>query len=442
MTQTTMRIYQVTDTAPTPAAPLATGDGQFVPSNEVSERTAIIGRGLLRQPRVSCASPSQDEVKAAKTTLTALLPRLHHPHYLNGLRHVQPPRDPAHAQAMAQSYAAPDIVQNTLLDPDCYPRAEASAVVSLLAARGLTQRQAYYTYALCRPPGHHAGKDFLGGYCYLNNAALAARTLADEGLGPVSVIDIDHHVGNGTSDVLSDHADIRFYSLHAVSEKTFPYRHAIAPAHPAHRYIGFETPPMASAYLAALDDVLNDALSAGSRSLVVSVGFDIIDGDPHGIWGLSPKIFHAIGERFAAANVPICFVQEGGYHMSALSDCAFALADGLCGSHTQTDASHPHDPLKGLEPFRVQINTLDDAIINLIAQRIDICAQVAAYKRTHNIPMMQPGRVEAVKQRCAERAANHGLAPEFAIALYERIIDEACRLEDNIINNDRDAQPH
>ncbi|MGK4328530.1 chorismate mutase [Lonsdalea quercina] len=128
--------------------------------------------------------------------------------------------------------------------------------------------------------------------------------------------------------------------------------------------------------------------------------------------------------------------------MSALSDCAFALVDGLCGPHAQTDASHVQNPQGGLEPFRVQINTLDDAIINLIAQRIDICAQVAAYKRTHNIPMMQPSRVEAVKQRCAERAASHGLDPEFAIALYERIIDEACRLEDNIINDDRTAQPH
>ncbi|MFP1768515.1 chorismate mutase family protein [Lonsdalea quercina] len=440
MTPKIMQIYQVTETAPMPIALLATGDGRFLPSKEVSERTALIGQGLLRQPGVSCASPSQEEENAANMTLTALLPRLHHPHYLDGLRHVEPPRDPAHARELAQRYAAPDIVQNTLLDPDCYPRAEASAVVSLLAARGLTQHQAQYTYALCRPPGHHAGKDFLGGYCYLNNAAVAARTLADEGLGPVSVIDIDHHVGNGTSDVLSDHADIRFYSLHALSEKTFPYRHAIVPSHPAHRYIGFETPPDASAYLAALDDALTDAISAGSHSLVVSVGFDIIEGDPHGIWGLSPEIFLAIGERFAAANVPICFVQEGGYRMSALSDCAFALADGLSGSSAQNDIAQPQSPFGGLEPFRVKINALDDAIIHLIAQRIDICTQVAAYKRTHDIPMMQPGRVDIVKKRCAERAASHGLDPAFAIALYERIIDEACRLEDDIINNDRAAQ--
>lgn len=433
MTMKTMRIYQVPETEPMPVAMLGTADGRFVPSKEVSERTALLCDGLLRQPGASCASPSHEEIHAAKKTLAALLPKLHHPDYLDGLRNVEPPRDPAHARALAQRYAAPGIVQNTLLDNFCYPRAEASAVVSLLAARGLTQGHADYTYALCRPPGHHAGRTFLGGYCFLNNAAIAARTLADEGLSPVCVIDIDHHVGNGTSDVLADHPDIRFYSLHALSEETFPYQHAIAPAHPTHRYTGFTTPPDAAAYLAALDDAVIDAVSSGARSLVVSVGFDIIEGDPHGIWQLSPEVFHAIGERFAAAHLPICFVQEGGYHMNALSDCAFALADGVCAPAAQRPPVKQPSALEGLEPFRVQINELDDAIINLIARRIDVCTQVAAYKRTHDIPMMQPGRVDAVKQRCAERAARHGLDPEFAVALYERIIDEACRLEDTII---------
>ncbi|OSM99505.1 chorismate mutase [Lonsdalea populi] len=433
MTMKTMQIYQVRETELKPLAMLVMANGHTVPSKEVPERTDTLCKGLLRQPRVSCATPSQEEEQAANTTLATLLPRLHNPRYLDGLRHVEQPRDPAHARELAQDYAAPGIEQNTLLDNTCYPRAEASAMASLLAARGLTQRYADYTYALCRPPGHHAGRTFLGGYCFLNNAAIAARTLADEGLAPVSVIDIDHHVGNGTSDVLSAHPDIHFYSLHALSEKTFPYQHAIAPAHPAHRYTGFETPPDATAYLAALDNVLMDAVSSGARSLVVSVGFDIIEDDPHGIWRLSPQVFQAIGERFAAANLPICFVQEGGYLMSALSDCAFALVNGLLAPATHPPRVRQGNPLEGLEPFRVQINELDDAIISLIAQRIDVCTQVAAYKRTHDIPMMQPGRLNAVKQRCAERAASHGLNPEFAIALYERIIDEACRLEDSII---------
>jgi chorismate mutase len=87
----------------------------------------------------------------------------------------------------------------------------------------------------------------------------------------------------------------------------------------------------------------------------------------------------------------------------------------------------------GLEPLRARIDDLDRQITALLADRLQVCAEVATYKRQHAIPMMQPDRVEAVKDRCAALGASKGLRAEFVRELYGRIIDEACRLEDEII---------
>ncbi len=89
---------------------------------------------------------------------------------------------------------------------------------------------------------------------------------------------------------------------------------------------------------------------------------------------------------------------------------------------------------EGLEPFRIKINELDNQITLLLAQRFQVCADVAIYKSAHGIPMMQPDRVEAVKKRCAEMGVANGLRARFVSDLYGRIIQEACDLEDEIID--------
>lgn len=89
----------------------------------------------------------------------------------------------------------------------------------------------------------------------------------------------------------------------------------------------------------------------------------------------------------------------------------------------------------GLDPFRERIDNIDRQITTLLADRLQVCAEVAAYKKQHAIPMMQPDRVEAVKDRCAALGASKGLRAEFVKELYGRIIDEACRLEDEIIGD-------
>lgn len=94
-----------------------------------------------------------------------------------------------------------------------------------------------------------------------------------------------------------------------------------------------------------------------------------------------------------------------------------------------------HNPIEGLTPFRQAINELDDKLIDLLAERLRICAEVAAYKRQYAIAMMQPDRVEAVKHRCAERAISRGVDAAFARDLYDLIIGEACALETRIIES-------
>jgi chorismate mutase len=89
---------------------------------------------------------------------------------------------------------------------------------------------------------------------------------------------------------------------------------------------------------------------------------------------------------------------------------------------------------EALAAFRRDINALDEQIVRLLAGRFDICREVAHYKREHGIPMMQPSRVAEVKERCARMAAEHGMNPDFARHLYGLIIDEACRMEDDIID--------
>jgi chorismate mutase len=91
-------------------------------------------------------------------------------------------------------------------------------------------------------------------------------------------------------------------------------------------------------------------------------------------------------------------------------------------------------PLDKLTLFRQQLNALDEEIVRLIARRFQVCRSVAHHKRDHGIPMMQPGRVAEVKERCARMAGDLGIDPEFARRLYDLIIDEACRTEDEIID--------
>lgn len=90
--------------------------------------------------------------------------------------------------------------------------------------------------------------------------------------------------------------------------------------------------------------------------------------------------------------------------------------------------------MSGLEGFRARLDVIDEEWIKLLGKRMQVCREVAQYKREHGVPMMQSARVEAVKARCASLAINHNVDPDFVRNVYAMIIDETCRIEDEIID--------
>lgn len=187
-------------------------------------------------------------------------------------------------------------------------------------------------YALCRPPGHHAGRDFMGGYCYLNNAAIAAYALMPR--GKVAVLDIDYHHGNGTQDILWDDPRALFVSLHADPNVDYPYYCGYADERGAHdNTLNVPLPhgTDSAAYLAALDSALARIRAFEPSALVVSLGFDTFKDDPIASFKLDVPDYTPIGRAIAALNLPTLYLQEGGYAVERLGDMAAAFFSGVLG---------------------------------------------------------------------------------------------------------------
>ncbi|HEX2392273.1 MAG TPA: hypothetical protein VHI77_05070, partial [Solirubrobacterales bacterium] len=203
------------------------------------------------------------------------------------------------------------------------------AVRTSIGAAERTLAGSRFTYAVCRPPGHHAGPAFHAGYCYLNNAAAAVRVLCDGGLGSVGVLDLDLHYPNGTSALLERVPEATLHSLHASPVTNLPPE-ATLPRAPGEQVVAFAAAPAPEEYVEAVAASVTD-LAAEAEALVVSLGYDTAAGDPHGGWGFGSEVYAAIGYLLAASGVPVCVVQEGGYSLPTLANCSHAFATGLLG---------------------------------------------------------------------------------------------------------------
>jgi len=212
--------------------------------------------------------------------------------------------------------------------PHTWDAAYAAAQVALSAAEALDR--APLVYALTRPPGHHAYRDLYGGYCYLNNAAIAAQWLAERGKRP-AILDLDYHHGNGTQAIFYERADVFFCSLHADPADEYPYYSGYSDEMGAGATLNIPLPQTTgeAAYLRALDWALAAVDAVGPDTLIVSLGFDTLAGDPHGGMGLTPAAFRPIGRSLAALGRPILLVQEGGYQLGALGPALLSLLEGL-----------------------------------------------------------------------------------------------------------------
>jgi acetoin utilization deacetylase AcuC-like enzyme len=190
-------------------------------------------------------------------------------------------------------------------------------------------------YALCRPPGHHAGRATYGGYCYLNNAALAAERLRDRGLRRVAVLDLDAHHGNGTQEIFWERSDVLFASIHGTPETEYPYFLGWADERGAGPGEGFTVnhplPHDATwaEYGPTLDAALEAVAAFAPDALVVSLGVDTFAGDPIGPIALGAAHFPVIGRRLASLRAPTVLVQEGGYALAELGDLVVGVLEGF-----------------------------------------------------------------------------------------------------------------
>ena len=202
-----------------------------------------------------------------------------------------------------------------------YQASLASANCALSGAQEITNGKRA-SFALCRPPGHHAGKDYAGGYCFINNASVAANWLSTK--GKVALLDMDYHCGNGTQDIFYERADVLTISIHADPNFEYPHFIGFANERGAGRGLGFHHNfPLPAgtddaAYIVALERALELIRDYGPAYLVVSAGMDIYADDPLGTIKVTTHGIAEIGKRVAALELPTVIVMEGGYNNDAL----------------------------------------------------------------------------------------------------------------------------
>ena len=213
--------------------------------------------------------------------------------------------------------------------------ATASASVALTGA-ALVSGGERAVFSLCRPPGHHAAAELYGGYCFLNNAAIAAEAFRANGAERVAVFDVDYHHGNGTQAIFYDRADVLYASIHADPRQDFPFFLGYADEAGAGAGAGANLNyPLAlgTGWNTGYADALRDAIARidrfGADAVIVSLGVDTYDGDPISGFKLKTDEFPKLGAALAGLGRPTLFVMEGGYAVDALGDNVAATLSGF-----------------------------------------------------------------------------------------------------------------
>jgi len=214
--------------------------------------------------------------------------------------------------------------------------AEAAKVASSIATTATDAVTAgdNAAFALCRPPGHHAGADYGGGYCFLNNAAIAAQRLLDSGASKVALLDVDYHHGNGTQDIFYSRPDVFFASVHGDPVDEFPYYTGYADETGSHKGEGFNLNiPLAKGsnfeqWQSAVLHCTKRITDYKADALVVSLGLDTFKDDPISFFTLETGNYLKVGQLLASLKLPTVLVFEGGY---AVDDLGKNTANVLLG---------------------------------------------------------------------------------------------------------------
>ena len=198
-----------------------------------------------------------------------------------------------------------------------------SAQTALAALQAVLSGEAA-AFALCRPPGHHAGADYLGGYCYLSNAAIAAEAALAAGRTRIAILDVDYHHGNGTQDIFYARRDVAFASIHADPGTDYPFfwghRDESGAGEGAGATLNLPLPRGTTwtTYLPALEQALEWVAGFAPELLIVSYGADTYAGDPISHFELGTRDYAPMARRIAALRLPTLIVMEGGYAVDAL----------------------------------------------------------------------------------------------------------------------------
>ena len=319
--------------------------GELVPPHEcaqrvqfVLDRVAEVGLGAVAGPRSFGMAPIR---------------RVHEPGYLAFLEHAWDDWSAAgyRGEAIPTCWPARRMVQRcptqidgklgyyaasseTSICAGTWPAALSAADVALTAAARLMagERSAF---ALCRPPGHHAAADLYCGYCFLNNAAIAAQWLRDQGASRIAVLDVDFHHGNGTQDIFYDRDDVLFASLHGDPAEAFPHFLGYADETGTGAGLGFNVNfplPRGAAFDlwgSALARALGHITAYAPEYLVVSLGVDTFERDPISFFKLASDDFSRYGEMIGRAGIPTLFVLEGGYAVAEIGINAVNVLTGF-----------------------------------------------------------------------------------------------------------------
>ncbi|HEY4332124.1 MAG TPA: histone deacetylase family protein [Ilumatobacteraceae bacterium] len=201
-----------------------------------------------------------------------------------------------------------------------------AAVDTALSAAQLVLGGERVAYGLCRPPGHHATSGLYGGYCFFNNAAIAAHHIASTTGTKVTVLDVDYHHGNGTQEIFYGRDDVQYVSLHGDPTRAYPYNMGYADETGTGKGAGANINiPLAKRttddqYVAILADACASISSFGPSTLIVSLGLDTFVTDPISDLSLTADGFERCGAVVAGLGLPTIVLQEGGYDVAALGD--------------------------------------------------------------------------------------------------------------------------
>jgi acetoin utilization deacetylase AcuC-like enzyme len=328
--------------------------GRLVPCHETAQRLDHVLTELQRRGVAPLRTPADDDGGA----LDAALAQIHAPRYLHFIEHawsewVALDASNAERDALPSVWPAPGMRRDVLPDnfaarlgifsfdagtpltAGSWLAARAGAACAIEAAREVSRGAVHAAFALSRPPGHHAGADFFGGYCFLNNAALAAQALRDGGAKRVAVLDVDYHHGNGTQAIFDARSDVLTVSIHGdpITEYPFFLGHADERGSDAGEGFNLNLPlPRGTDFTrwrAALHRGLDAIRAFGADALVVALGVDTFEGDPISGFLLRSSDYLQVGRDIAGAKLPTVFTFEGGYAVAEIGVNTVNVLEGF-----------------------------------------------------------------------------------------------------------------